>query len=43
MLPLEYKLMVARIIAHVSKVLIGEDPNKHKEWDPKFCVTIDLV
>jgi len=43
MLSLEYKLMVARIIARLGKVLIGEDPNNHKKWDPMFCVTMDLV
>jgi hypothetical protein len=41
MLPLEYMLTVAKIIACVGKVLIGEDPKNHKKWDPKFYVAMD--
>jgi hypothetical protein len=40
-LTFEYRPIDKTISTRVGKIM-GEDPNNHKRWDPRFCIMINL-
>jgi len=39
-LPFEYRPIGNTISTCVGNIM-GEDPNNHKRWDPRFCIMIN--